>query len=436
LVGDSGVGRINPNQSTTIPLSAAGLDNTRVGALVNQTETGTCVGTLVTDPNTGLQVMQYSLDNTHATGTPVFQQTHVLVGGVDRIVEVPKTSDVLSRRDLEGFTHSSLGYSFQSVSSLNCGVSGCYDTGAPAKGQEQRLTTLKNEVFKCNTAVPPFTSALLKCKGPGIELAEPAQWSTSYYLQNNQKIFNDGTKVGDITQPQYNSFGQFLQDILRSINIAFTPDPNASTGDLLQAALSLVGQVGKLFDLLNRIIIPTVSSKYFPYSILLNNRFRGDFHYNLENRPSNDSYANTPGRNECISSEMDRQSTSQTGMGHVAEYPFKACYGAVFLGQDAYSTQKALYTTTKNTGLAVSGSAIDPVVSKFLMPGEEVGEEVSFTGTIPSSVKDLPKVGKGYWRIGTVNTTCTFGTGDEKDNKQIEYPVLAIYGAEGELRAK
>jgi hypothetical protein len=165
----------------------------------------------------------------------------------------------------------------------------------------------------------------------------------------------------------------------------------------------------------------------------LNYNILGKFNWHFENRPTNDSYVNIGGANSCLSGEMDRQQTSSwlSPTIYIGWYPFKACYGGVLLAQDTYSTQKALYTTTKNTDKAVKDEANDPVVSKFLMPGEEVGKEVNFTGTIPSSVKKTPKVGQGYWRLGVVNTVCSHGVNDPNGG----YPVLAVLGAEGALNA-
>ena len=111
-----------------------------------------------------------------------------------------------------------------------------------------------------------------------------------------------------------------------------------------------------------------------------------------------------------------------------------------------------MFTTTKNTPLAIESKSIsdpekkpinDPVVQKFLMPNQQVGMEASPTeGSIPSGVTELPKIGNGYWRIGIVDTLCTHGINDYAtvepgDPRQdVDYPVLSIYGAEGELNAK
>lgn len=575
------------SQTTSLPLFAEGLDNSRLNARVTQMMTGECQQQMDRNGNYYFRVIK---EKPVKNSVPYFWQdavsTPTIIGDEPRYLEVPPTNVLLSRRDLEGFTHSSLGYSLQSISSLNCGVGGCYDVVPPAMEKSQRLTVNRDKVFECNTSV----FAPLNCKGPGIELAEPGEWTRSYYDPNNRdvEIFKTpSTRIRDITLPQYSSIGQAIQETLAALGIILSPvgpeDPlenlrqqqlelkaaqeslgalkaaadaftkmiddintilnlksvadvfnnlgtilslakdmitvpvkffglakNISTplilslapaefaplinsvletqgtvdsyvaaiknefdtvnagnipafivkiaglnadfvrdmvGNVKQLVLDLIKTIANLINVIPErieklrlgiaaiqdITLTTTDHDYFPYSSLLNYNILGKFNWHFENRPTNDSYVNIGGANSCLSGEMDRQQTSSwlSPTIYIGWYPFKACYGGVLLAQDTYSTQKALYTTTKNTDKAVTDKANDPVVSKFLMPGEEVGKEVNFTGTITSPVRKTPKVGQGYWRLGVVNTVCSHGVSDPNGG----YPVLAVLGAEGALNA-
>lgn len=376
-------------KSTTIPLKAAGLDDSRVGATVTQAIHYTCEY----NPITG----GWSITN-KTKGDYVFEQGPSLGNG--QFLEVPATNTVLSRRDLEGFTHSSVGYSPQAISSLNCGISGCYYTGPPAteeKASEDNGNYYleKGEVERCNTE--PFVP--LNCKGPGIELGEPQEYLNSAELQKDVPIYRYGgvIKLGSIQFPYINWLYHKYK--------------------------------------------PGFSEEFFPYSTVLNYAIGKKFDIYFSNRPSNDSYKNDNGTNNiCALPEEARQNPSKGGT--VAEYPFNACYGSILPGEDTYSTQKATYLTTKNTERKIkdpdppNSKVNDPVVSKFLAPGEQVGVELNYTGTYPGvAVTEIPVVGKGYWRIGNVQTLCSHGQNDYDTDKKVDYPVLAIYGAEGALRA-
>jgi hypothetical protein len=522
----------------------------------------------------------YVLDWEHPLGDPIFLK--LLPWGVDGpVLEVPPSPQILSRRDLEGFTHTSMGYSFQAISSLNCGISGCYNTMGPSGGHTTNKYLNQAMVEICNTQ--PFPP--LNCKGPGIELAEPREWTKSYEQQKPVEVYPNVT-LGDITLPQYSAFGQYIQEILNKWNIALTAgstdtpqsiidklsqmahdissDPivlehfgnaldafksfrtaldtllnapdiptalqaaldiavhyvsavgNFYTGlaavgaDILKASIpadvqaaynaalvdaqairDLVGdifslplksyseimaRVGEIVDHINNILsnlnivadmvkelivrlnniahaideisklkITTVSSNFFPYSTVLNYNINKRFREAYLNRPINDSFWNFPPTFPDVFSlstlickdkaEEARQSPSSLDP---ATYPFNACYGSFLLGEDTYSTQKALFLTTKNTFAQITGEANDPVVSKFLAPNEPVGAEVSpkESALKVTPVTETPKVGgKGYWRLGVVQTMCSAGQRDYDSypptaNKYIDYPVLGAYGEE------
>jgi hypothetical protein len=543
------------------PLEVRGLDNTRVGARVTQDVTYTCVPS-----GSGFVVAGAIVP---VPGTEYFHEDLI---GNGFYLEVPEAALTLSRRDLEGFTHTSMGYSYQAISSLNCGISGCYNTLAPTSEHDVRKFLDMGMVKTCNTEIfPP-----LNCKGPGIELAEPGEWSKSYDLQTNVEIY-PGIMLGDITQPQYSSLGQLIQDILDAFGIVFTVGPldtvisvinrleqmlgaideaaltsfstyyasfnsfvtafnafrngplsiteainlvataydvvtnfysavfnighvilSASIPPDVQAAYNTVhdhalairdlvvnlfnnpptslaevqawvnevgahidgiidslnivaNKVAELLDLAGRIHLAieaildihltTESSDIFPYSTVLNYDINKRFRDYYLNGPSNDSYKNPDGSNSFCTGNGELSRMVPSIDDGVAKLPFNVCYGAFLLGEDTYSTQKALYTTTKNTTRKVSNpdGVIDPVVSKFLAPKEPVGVEVApkADALVVTSVADTPKVGgKGYWRLGAVRTMCSHGQNDYDVNTYVDYPVLAIFGEEGEMRAK
>jgi hypothetical protein len=575
-MGDPGI-KEESTRTVSNPLFVGGLDNTRSGARVLQDIEYYCELIPLSNPP------EYNVRNLKPVGTPTFLEDPI-PGGF--ILEVPEQAEILSRRDLEGFIHTSMGYSFQTISSLNCGVAGCYNTNAPSMGHET-IKYLNQEMVKiCNTE--PFPP--LNCKGPGIELAEPGEWTSSYNLQKTKEVY-DGIELGDITLPQYSSTGQLIQEILNVYGIilnvgpgdtidtiigklgkmlldigddlamkdflnlivefnefkdafgAFYEHPSIGTAitlvqtysqfvvefytdvlkiagviggvlipqdvkdaydavkehalgirdavvklfqslpiitqnevdeftnevkthiDGIVASLAKIGaKFGELVDLARRIRlaiqalqdirITTVNSDLFPYSTVLNYDIQQRFRALYLNRPANDSYANFLGENRCQAAEDDRRYPSKYD---VADFPFNACYGAFLLGEDTYSTQKALYTTTKNTDRKVAdmdlaktkpdrpNPIIDPVVSKFLAPNEPVGVEVANPHPLEvESVADIPKVGgRGYWRLGTVQTMCSHGVEDfdsyvdPVNNKKqyVDFPVLAVYGEEGAMRA-
>lgn len=730
-------GLIEDSQRTvTVPLYKAQLDNTRVGAQVWQQWRATCVGqsnndiiddsypgdgryppgcTTTTGPTAICDGRLYGVRKCCSPNTCSGEGDNALtyceagdwshwytyhfenISQTDVInfdhpnsygKEVPEETNVLSGRDLEGFTVSSIMYSNQALSSLNCGVSGCYDTSPPARGDSQNLTVSAEIVNICNTA--PFPP--LRCKGPGVELGIPGEYENSYNMQRDTVVFDDGTTLGDITQPQYSSEGQVIQDIwrlpavveileiLRRYDIQFVDPSSTSRQGLIDALNSLFSNMGDentrnqieetfqhlqqgftdlsqaytayqqlrteydfsnvvrstiefymrlylclklsvngidelqvfiteiqdLMDMvspnstsgfrlqfvvnglesarselnaarddfyaqltaprqrlddfiacidtsgnlsgiqrffvdvylrvtvgieviseflqslgidilpdpttlfpicseqfeqivqsvlnipaaLNRLILatqniynlvfqmiediirlyilipsailqlnslqaPTVASNYFPYSMLLNDQINGKLIGTFSNRPINDSYANDSGFTLCLNNSDAENSRRVPAAQGTASAPFKACYGGVFLSQDAYSLQKALYTTTKNTDLAILHKAAtadpnydyvhnrpqndinDPVVSGFLPKNEQVGLEASpLENSLPSSITDIPKVGKGYWRIGIVDTLCTHGTDDYFVNENIQntdtvdYPFTAINASE------
>ncbi len=621
-------------KTVNIPLQAAALDNTRIGARVTQTMEYQCrkvvdsVGhcqapsncTKCSNPSGTTCLTQYisqpcpddecywvygSLHyelvdgSVKPVGDPVFHSDPI---GGGHMLEVPKDSPILSRRDLEGFTHTSMGYSFQTISSLNCGISGCYNTGGPSAGHTTNQYLDQTMVEICNTQ--PFPP--LNCKGPGIELAEPREWTRSYDLQKQVEVYPN-VKLGDITLPQYSAIGQLIQDILAKLTAqfpeltftaddassvsnaesavqafidkftaeqgplagfkdawahfnefltatktilgstsvldfmsnvwtngltvitqgpaavitfgqavtqastdalrAFNPgvdqllnewdsvkgdlggiitdffatckdvwddklDPPAALAhattyfnsalvhayDVVANAFSIVSQLSdaiiNFIDHLEGIVkalgttmlelkdlhLTTVSKDLFPYSTVLNYDINKNFREAYLNRPINDSYWNLP-PNTSICKNTTEQARQVPSSVASAAYPFNACYGSFLLGEDTYSTQKALYLTTKNTPKNLTGKANDPVVSKFLAPKEPVGAEVSpKTDALDvTPVTDTPKVGgKGYWRLGVVQTMCSHGQIDYdsyKNANYVDYPVLGAYGAEGNLRA-
>lgn len=422
------------DKTISIPLYREDLDDSRVGAEVRQEVTAECV--LVEDvydeygnPVWGLGDLNY--------GTFTFMN--------DNGKEVPPTTTELSRRDLEGFTHSSLGYSLQAISSLNCGTSGCYDTRAPKKGSADNTndtTYLPSAmVALCNTS--PFPP--LRCKGPAIELAEPGEWTRSYYDQRRVNIYNDTllfNNLGNIVLPQYGVGGQYIRNILRawglplSVYDSITWRPG-DDGDLLWEQLrnlpvEYVDMILALFDELGNLIFTPITRGWemFPYSTVLNYDINKKLVVNFENRPTNDSYVNSDGDDLCVSDEEARRLNSLNNPGN---YPFKACYGAILPGEDTYSAQKALYLTTKNTEKSVEGETIEPGVQRFIAPNEQIyGEMSPDLYSLPSSVS-LEKVGKGYWRIGGVQTLCTRAEDDFTQDLIIDntdYPVLAVYGTD------
>ncbi len=569
-LGDKGIVAQAPKVAN-IDLYAAGLDDTRIGAKVNLVVTGTC------------HITGYDL----LTSMPNFEVNDVkpASGAKPKYLpqgrkDVPDFNTVLSRRDLEGYTHSAIGYSFQAISSLNCGIAGCYSTAAPSMTLGGNRYLSKGMVDKCNTAAfPP-----LNCYGPGLGLAAYGEYNPSYILQRDTEVY-PGVTVKDLIKPDYTSIGQLIQDILKPLGIILGPgvdsnDPsavvaflqnvldaliqknaeftavldhltawlghvdaaradinkavaepnflnifNAGWSFISNATLALLDGAGAIPDIdklalyaafpelreyvdnskamaadlekivadlvsapvrcgidlncletywnsikisfadlwgkygdntnkilnifkrniladllstidkyqraiaaIKQIHLATVSNNYFPYSALLNYNIGKNLLDTFENRPVNDSYVNDNGNNACGSSEIDRQQTSKTPP---AEFPFKACYGGTLLGEDTYSTEKALFLTTRNTNLFIKAK-LDPPVAKFVGPYEQVGDEINpKVGSVPSNVTSLRKVGKGYWRIGIVNTMCTTGIPDA--GKQ--YPVLPIYGNEGALRA-
>jgi hypothetical protein len=527
-------------------------------------------------PQSHYKVIQSSIKY----GTPVFNKTDV---GGGHILEYPPASPILSRRDLEGFTHTSMGYSPQAISSLNCGISGCYYTGPPAMGKQINKYLDPSAVEACNTE--PFTP--LNCWGPGIQLAEPGEYEKSYSAQGEVVIYEDGTTLNDITQPQYSSLGQLIQGILAAFNINITvtdadtpnsiinkiinmfgdvsgndatiisfqnvkisfdsfltafdayqketdtlekfkkagaivldsfdvvknffiavgnvetivafdllnedakyafaaitndiaviynsfsemvlllPDFNAigekfvsivtSVEDIRNQLLVFLPRLDDLFlrvkqilgaiDALRNLKLTTVDSRFFPYSTVLNYNINKRFRETYLNRPINDSFKNLPWNSPlCLNSPAEGARMDPSIGNTKATLPFNACYGAFLLGEDTYSTQKALYTTTKNTAGKVADvnneNINDPVVSKFLGPKEPVGVEVSpkADALVVDSVANTPKVGgRGYWRLGVIQTMCSAGQNDydsfepttDPNKNVIDYPVMAVFGQEG-----
>jgi hypothetical protein len=207
----------------------------------------------------------------------------------------------------------------------------------------------------------------------------------------------------------------------------------------------LVDFIGRINEAIRRISLlhlTTISRNYFPYSTILNYDINKRFRQAYLNRPTNDSFMNYPGISlMCEGTEESARQRNSSGVPptptYPADYPFNACYGAWLLGEDTYSTQKALYLTTKNTSKYLRGVASDPPVAKFLGPKEPVGAEVSpKADALPvTPVTATPKVGgRGYWRLGVVQTMCSGGQNDYDNYKQqyyIDYPVLGAYGDEG-----
>lgn len=385
----------NPD-NTLIDLLGRSLDDTHIGAIVTQQMCDSSA-TWVMDPLTGNLSCELSGD-TRPCGPANFPPPSTRVPDT-----VPESIQILSQRDLEGYTHTSMGYSQQAISSMNCGMAGCYDTGAPVYFDDDHTILDKDIVRKCNTSWP----MPLYCYGPGIETAAPGWYEASYNRQNPQI---------------YNGF--------------VIPGLGAITGRLW--GITLPGHATWLFDR---------GSEYFPYSTVLNYEINGYMLNTVENRPQNDSYFNeSPSSwNYCSSTEQTRlYSPWDPPLTNIADHPFDACYASILLGDDTYSTKKLLYMMTVNTNLYRTGhinqvfydpdgptdQLQQPPVANFYGPGEEIGVDVSHpTEARDNGISHLQKIGDGFWRLGVVQTLCTVGTPDSPRSSR-RWPFTALYGAE------
>lgn len=300
-----------------------------------------------------------------------------------------------------------------------------------------QVDTLSSSFTDYKTAVDTFFSSLsqvftnIKTSIDSLTLPtsldDPTNLAGEFESIKNTALSSITTTVNDITTATNtftNTTAGAIQTIIDDIKgvVNIIRDNYAMIKDEI---ISFYETVARLYFKLMAVIaqnaqVDTVN-EFFPYSALLNYEFGKPQTNNFQNVPETDSYMNESGADQCPSVEEQRQSPSAFH-DYIAEYPFKTCYWANFPAEDTYSAQKALHTATKNL------REDNIPVANFYAPGEPVGEERDpLTNVVElNEIVQLQKVGKGYWRIGIMNTLCTRGALNTAD--VWEYPSVAITG--------
>jgi len=228
----------------------------------------------------------------------------------------------------------------------------------------------------------------------------------------------DVVTLEEIQRPDWNLLYSSIQDMIDGFTFENLLLPGVTLGQARDALTKLQKDY-----------------RYFPYSMLANWKPNTSLLNAFENRPINDPYVNNPAFSDMCNltdGEQGRELTSArfgTSRPNLGDYPFKSCYKAVLPPDDTYSVERALWTTTNNLLPPEVGG---PTIAKFYGPDEVIGQEMSTDGStmeINTGLESV-KVGKGYWRLGVMNTLCNQG---KLNSDGEEYNIMAIKGREQDM---
>jgi hypothetical protein len=342
---------------------------------------------------------------------------------------IPESGFVLSHKDLDGFTANWLNYSHFSASSLNCGLGGCYDAGAPSSSGFDLPKC--NSVRQCNDLnyglgkhvwpLPPG------CTSPGTGLASPEQWQ-EYVNQIITLRPDDWYNIALCEDPPPCCDDPFWCP--NNTCVTCTGKNNTCTlGDFVEDKYTVTS------DLRFEYRIEKKSEDMFPTSALLNlyaNRFLAATY---QNKPTNDSYRNyttaevgsfTGGgalmpdgcsRHSDPAGEFRREYPvafldpgaaieliRKTGdPSPVGDLPFKTCLKSKFSQEETYNPQRSNMLATGNIVWGAD-EEYDPAIAAFAAPGEILGQTIDLE---VNPAVDYDRIGGGYWRLGTERPLCT-----------------------------